>query len=586
MLLYSPFEVTPLYIVLQLPAVVNAHFKRDWELAAAPSPSLFLRRAFARVAVLGDYAYIDGGEVSQLDADGSPIKSYASNGVNSTLSISLSKSWSASKVTIKELSKESQARSGQALWKNEATNTLWIWGGHSPNGAPRENPVSWKFEADGKGGGEWSKETPTNPTFFADLKRSEEGAFVSTPDAGFWFGGGASGWTNPNPVPQFVPGIVTYNMTTKSWANETTSAFSENGTLNGGSAIYIPTFGPNGLITVMGGSTSALDPDQKSPTGWLDFNNLTFFDPITRDWYWQQTTGNAPTARRNFCSVGVNGTRGTYEIFVFGGTNTEKSKTYDDVFVLSLPGFVWTQVIYDATNPRRYHSCAVVGRRQMLSVGGTDGRTGWSGADPWPQGLGLFDMTNWTWKTNYDADAKNYETSSTIQDWYKTNGINSVHWSSDKVKALFNHNDSKVSKNPKDDVNGDGKSSESSVPIAAIVGAVVGAVVGVIIGLALFWFIRRRSQKKGAIVEIAPAYAKDDTGTTSQTYYEPLPLSELHAPTPQPELSGGTIPRQELWAPVPKPDIPDTGGHHYTVTELDAQQGLLGSGDEDQHKYR
>ncbi|GKT83741.1 kelch repeat protein [Colletotrichum tofieldiae] len=314
MLLYSLFKRALLSLVLQLPAVANAQSKRDWELAAAPSPSLFLRRAFARVAVLSDYVYIDGGEVSQLDADGNPIKSYASNGVNSTLSIDISKSWSASEVAIKEISKESQARSGQALWKNEATNTLWIWGGHSPNGAPRENPASWKFEADGKGGGKWSKETPANPTFFADLKRSEEGAFVSTPDAGFWFGGGASGWTNPNPIPQAVPGIVTYNMTTKSWANETTNAFSENGTVNGGSAIYIPAFGPNGLITLMGGSTSALEPNQKTPTGWLDFNNLTFFDPITRDWYWQQTTGNAPTARRGFCSVGVNGTNGTYEV--------------------------------------------------------------------------------------------------------------------------------------------------------------------------------------------------------------------------------------------------------------------------------
>ncbi|OHW93117.1 kelch repeat protein [Colletotrichum incanum] len=574
MLLHSLFEGALLGLLFQLPAVANAQFRRDWELAAAPSPSLFLRRAFARVAVLGDYIYIDGGEVSQLDADGNPIKSYASNGVNSTLSIDLSKSWSASNVTITELSKGSQARSGQALWRNEATNTLWVWGGHSPNGAPREDPASWKFEADGKGGGEWSKETPANPTFFTDLKRSEEGAFVSTPDAGFWFGGGASGWTNPNPIPQAVPGIVTYNMTTKSWANETSNAFSENGTVNGGSAIYIPTFGPNGLITVMGGSTSALEPNQRTPTGWLDFNNLTFFDPITRNWYWQQTTGNAPTARRGFCSVGVNGTNGTYEIFIFGGTNTETSKTYDDVFVLSLPGFVWSQVIYEATNPRRYHCCAVIGRRQMLSVGGTDGQTGWSGADPWPQGLGLFDMTDWTWKTSTMPTQKITKVQSTIQDWYKNNGINSVKWSSDKVKALFNHSDSKASQDPKQDPKDDGNSTKSSVPIAAIFGAVVGAVVGSIIGLALFWFIRRRAQKTGAEASIAPAYAKDDSGSTPHTYYDHLPLGVLHAPAPQPKLYGGPIPKQELWAPVPKPEMAASGGHHYTVTELDAQQGL------------
>ncbi|TQN70950.1 hypothetical protein CSHISOI_04626 [Colletotrichum shisoi] len=108
---------------------------------------------------------------------------------------------------------------------------------------------------------------------------------------------------------------------------------------------------------------------------------------------------------------------GTYEIFVFGGTNTVN--TYDDVFFLSSPGFVRTQVIYGAKSIRRFHTCAVVGRRHMLSVGGSDGQTGWSWVDPWPQGLGLFDMTDWVWKTDYDASAKDYETSGVITDWYK-----------------------------------------------------------------------------------------------------------------------------------------------------------------------
>lgn len=34
-----------------------------------PSPENFVRRFFATVAVLGDYVYIDGGEVSQLIDD-------------------------------------------------------------------------------------------------------------------------------------------------------------------------------------------------------------------------------------------------------------------------------------------------------------------------------------------------------------------------------------------------------------------------------------------------------------------------------------------------------------------------------------
>lgn len=104
---------------------------------------------------------------------------------------------------------------------------------------------------------------------------------------------------------------------------------------------------------------------------------------------------------------------------MFGGTNSETGSTYDDVFVLSLPGFFWNQVAYESKNPRRNHCCAVVGRRQMLSVGGADGKTGYTSADPWPQGFGLFDMTDWKWKTDYDADAKDYESAKTVSDWYQ-----------------------------------------------------------------------------------------------------------------------------------------------------------------------
>ncbi|KAJ0160036.1 hypothetical protein CTA2_8664, partial [Colletotrichum tanaceti] len=279
-------------------------------------------------------------------------------------------------------------------------------------------------------------------------------------------------------------------------------------------------------------------------------------------------------------------TNGTYEIFVFGGTNTVN--TYDDVFVLSLPGFVWTQVIYEAKNPRRFHTCAVVGRRQMLSVGGSDGQTGWSGVDPWPQGLGLFDMTDWVWKTDYDANAKEYETSSIIRDWYKNNDASSIEWSSDRVKALFSRTNSKASvdgneKNAKDG----GESASSTTPVSAIVGAVVGAVVGVVVGLALLCFVRRRrTRKKGTRTASAEV---GDVGPTSQTRYEALPPAELHAPAKQPELDGRQmVPGHELWAPVPKPELAGSVGHHDTATELDAQQDLLvrNPNDEDQHKYR
>ncbi|KAK3953688.1 hypothetical protein QBC32DRAFT_112977 [Pseudoneurospora amorphoporcata] len=63
------------------------------QLSDAPPAAKFLCRGHCRVAVLGNYVYIDGGEISQLaNPGGGPM--------NSTLSIDISKSWSAQTVEI------------------------------------------------------------------------------------------------------------------------------------------------------------------------------------------------------------------------------------------------------------------------------------------------------------------------------------------------------------------------------------------------------------------------------------------------------------------------------------------------------
>jgi hypothetical protein len=60
-----------------------------------------------------------------------------------------------------------------------------------------------------------------------------------------------------------------------------------------------------------------------------------------------------------------------------------------------------------------------VDKRQVLSIGGS--KDGWDEPDPAPQGLTLFDMTDWKWKDSYDANAAAYERASDLKTWY-TNG--------------------------------------------------------------------------------------------------------------------------------------------------------------------
>lgn len=108
--------------------------------------------------------------------------------------------------------------------------------------------------------------------------------------------------------------------------------------------------------------------------------------------------------------------------FMFGGHDSDRN-VFDSVHVLSLPGFTWIDVDSAADQRRAAMACAVVGQRQMLTVGGTDlaqrGSSLWTTPDSFPQGLGIFDMTDLRWKSSFDASARAYESPQSVKDWYE-----------------------------------------------------------------------------------------------------------------------------------------------------------------------
>lgn len=68
------------------------------------------------------------------------------------------------------------------------------------------------------------------------------------------------------------------------------------------------------------------------------------------------------------------------------------------------------------------HGCALVGKRQMLSIGGNNwGKDeGWKDKDPWTQGIGILDLPSLTWSSEYDAEAEDYESPKVVKDWYQS----------------------------------------------------------------------------------------------------------------------------------------------------------------------
>lgn len=70
----------------------------------------------------------------------------------------------------------------------------------------------------------------------------------------------------------------------------------------------------------------------------------------------------------------------------------------------------------------------------MIIIGGVDPRsdTRWVGEadngaeapDPWPEGIGIFDMTTLKFKDFYEANANQYETPESIKTFYNDKSAN------------------------------------------------------------------------------------------------------------------------------------------------------------------
>jgi hypothetical protein len=155
---------------------------------------------------------------------------------------------------------------------------------------------------------------------FDNIKSAASGGVASCGGMGFYVGGYGSNAADkrledtifPERVP--LPGIVTYNMSDNSWANESTVLMSSPyGTWNSGEAICISGYGSDDLVFTLSGDTSGRASAARVDSTLISFSNITFYDPVQNKWYSQEATGDVPKAREEFCSVGVKG-NGTYDM--------------------------------------------------------------------------------------------------------------------------------------------------------------------------------------------------------------------------------------------------------------------------------
>ncbi|KAK4171431.1 hypothetical protein QBC36DRAFT_366526 [Triangularia setosa] len=397
----------------------------DAALLDVPAPKNYVRRALARATVLNNHVYIEGGQITQFEDGSRSVRGRVENQVNSTLSIPLNQSWKSESVAIRAIPKpfESLARNRWYLWTDAKEGAFYAWGGYWPFGLGMVTDEVYKFTADNQGGGEWGVETLANGLRLDQLSPGEAGAVTSTGKLGIVIGGQATPWTQlGRENTRQLSGMVTFDFESKALMNGT-QRFSPFGNtpVVGASAEFISGVGDNGIVMVMGGHVGRTD--KEVPVGEMDFfemRNVTFFDPVTKEAWSQITTGDVPVSpRMGFCTAAFSTKEGGHEIFVFGGHNERDKLAYEDAYVLSLPGFVWTKLPTPPGGRRAYQTCVAVGNRQVLSVGGRGNEGEIMIADEIPQGLLLFDMTSMEWKLEYDAKTAAYESANAIKEWYK-----------------------------------------------------------------------------------------------------------------------------------------------------------------------
>ena len=234
--------------------------------------------------------------------------------MNITQSIPLDQKWTNSTLSIKSIKRIAPNGKNSALWADHKSNSVYSWGGDAPypdtiaKGADNKN--LWAFTPDGKGGGSWASRAANNPAVFLGIRRGAYGISASCNGVGFVLGGRANPYTDSSLRSEIsMPGLIMYNMGSGNWENRTATGNYE--TAMAGEAMCLP-FGPNGLVMFLGGAFSSLtDPYQLSP---INFNNVTFYDPVANIWYSQTTTGSQPDQRQYFCSTGVAGPNGTFEM--------------------------------------------------------------------------------------------------------------------------------------------------------------------------------------------------------------------------------------------------------------------------------
>jgi hypothetical protein len=245
-----------------------------------------------------------------------------------TYSIDLSASWTNETVLLNRIDKTGAPLFNAAnLWMDPSRDFFYSYNGAVSvlsDGIDLPANELWQFKPSGNSG-TWSLSDIEATSNFTDLVRVQWAASAFGGGIAYALGG-YQDWRTTFNAPFYdtwklltidtipVPGMVAYDMNTGSWSNVTTATFTKSGSFVDGQLQYLPGYGAAGLLIPLGGATSTALTADDGRTAVDDFTTLSMYDIASGTWHTQKTTGDHPQARVSFCSVGVQGDGGTFEV--------------------------------------------------------------------------------------------------------------------------------------------------------------------------------------------------------------------------------------------------------------------------------
>ncbi|KAI9786064.1 MAG: hypothetical protein M1835_003167 [Candelina submexicana] len=300
-----------------------------------------------------------------------------------------------------------------------------------------------------------------------------------------------------------------------SWVNQTVTVNDKSDQITNpagasGVLVHMPV-GNKGMLMSLGGR-----PYEAGTATNFPLDVVRIYDIAAGKWYSQQTTGEIPQPRNNFCGVVATAKdNSSYNVYIHGGQTGGSPAGTDDVYVLTVPTFQWVKAYQGNMTARAYHTCEIINKQQMLVIGG------FNATDIGPQtcardmggDLRTFDMSNFSF-SDFDIKKVNYAVPGGILsviggtvDGGATKTEPSQGWTDPLFQTAFSNAKNNIlpsasTSNPPGSPPPPSQSSRPSHSSALVPGAIAGVVVGSIVAasllvlLLIFWRKKHSSPKQ------------------------------------------------------------------------------------------